>query len=47
MAKKKKSHKKKGRDPNHLQIDENWENAVKKAIQKEKPEEGWPKEEEK
>jgi hypothetical protein len=37
-------HKKKkpGPKPNHLQIDGNWENAVKKAVKKEKPKDGWP-----
>ncbi len=32
-----------GPKPNHLKIDENWENAVKKAVQKKKPKNGWPK----
>ena len=36
--------KKRGPKPNHLKIDdENWEDAVKKAIQKKKPKNGWPK----
>ena len=36
--------KKRGPKPNHLHIDEdNWENAVKKTVQKEKPKEGFPK----
>jgi hypothetical protein len=30
--------------PNHLKIDdENWIDAVKKAVQKERPKNGWPK----
>ena len=42
MAKKKKS--KRGPKPEMLKFeDENFENAVKKAIQKKKPKEGWPK----
>lgn len=41
MAKHKK---KRGPKPNHLNIDdENWENAVKKAVLKKKPKGGWPK----
>lgn len=45
MAKHKK---KRGPKPNHLQLDdENWENAVKKAIQKKKPKKGWPKKDKK
>jgi hypothetical protein len=34
---------KQGPKPNHLKIDaDNWEDAVKKAIRKGKPKEGWP-----
>ena len=29
-----KKHKRRGPQPNHLQIDDDWENAVKKVIQK-------------
>jgi len=39
MAKRKKQ---RGPKPNHLKIDmENWEDAVGKALRKEKPPEGW------
>lgn len=32
-----------GPDPENLKIDEDsWENAVKKAITKKKPKDGWP-----
>ncbi len=34
---------KRGPKPNHLKFDDNWENGVKKAIQKKKPKGGWPK----
>jgi len=38
--------KKRGPKPNHLKIDEeNWVDAVKTAIQKQKTKEGWPKKE--
>ena len=48
MAKKKKPSKARGPKPNPLIIDdENWENAVKKAVQKKKPKDGWPKKGEK
>jgi len=44
MAKKKKTRKKRGPKPNYLRLDdENWEDALKKAITKKKPEKGWPK----
>jgi hypothetical protein len=29
--------------PEHLKIDEDWEEAVKKVLQKQQPPEGWPK----
>ena len=32
-----------GPKPDHLQIEGDWEEAAKKAIQKEKPNQGWPK----
>ena len=33
-----------GPKPNHLQFDdENWEDAVNKALKKKKPKNGWPK----
>ena len=39
-----KDKKKRGPKPNRLKIeDESWENAIKKAIQKKKPKNGWPK----
>ena len=40
-----KSNKKKrspGPKPEHLKLEGDWEDAVKKAIHKEKPKEGWP-----
>jgi hypothetical protein len=40
MAKKKK---KRGPKPNHLKLDGDWEDAAKEALQKKKPEGGWPK----
>jgi len=43
MEKSQKPPQKRGPKPNHLQLDdENWGNAVKKAIQKKKPKVGWP-----
>lgn len=39
----KKTPKKRGPKTNHLKIDEGWEDAVKTAIQKKKPKDGWPK----
>ena len=36
-----------GPKPDHLKIDGDWEDAMKKAMGKEKPKEGWPKDEEK
>ena len=33
---------KKGPKEEKLKIDGNWEDAVEKAVKKEKPEEGWP-----
>ena len=30
-------------DPDHVKIDEDWEDAVKKALKKTRPKEGWPK----
>ena len=42
----KKGKKKTGPKPDHLQLDdESWETALKKAIKKKKPKEGWPKKE--
>lgn len=36
-----------GPDPERLKIDEeDWEDAVKRALEKEKPEEGWPEDQE-
>ena len=31
-----------GPEPDHLKIDDDWEDAAKKAIKKERPIEGWP-----
>jgi hypothetical protein len=36
------SKKKPGPEPDHLKIESDWEEAVKKALTKEKPKEGWP-----
>lgn len=39
----KKKREKRGPEPENLKIDEdNWKNAVKKAITKKKPKDGWP-----
>ena len=43
MAKSRKPPQKRGPKTERLKIDENWENSIKKAIQKEKPKDGWPK----
>lgn len=32
-----------GPKPDRVKIDEDWEDAVDKALKKEKPERGWPK----
>lgn len=32
-----------GPKPQYLKIEGNWQDAVKRAIQKKKPPEGWPK----
>jgi hypothetical protein len=45
MAKKRKN--KPGPKADHLKLEGNWEEVVKKAIRKKKPEEGWPGEQEK
>jgi hypothetical protein len=39
----KKKAKKRGRKSGRLIIDGNWQEAVKKAVKREKPPEGWPK----
>jgi hypothetical protein len=31
-----------GPKPDRLKIEEDWENAIKKALRKERPQEGWP-----
>ncbi len=36
-----------GPKPKHVKIEGDWEDAVKKALEKERPEEGWPKDDEK
>ena len=41
MSKKKK--KKRGPKPENLNLDEDWQCAVNKALKKKKPKEGWPK----
>lgn len=38
-----KRHKKRGPSPDRVKIDGDWTEAVKKALQKKRPEEGWPK----
>jgi len=38
----KKPQDKPGPKPDHLRLEGDWEEAVKKAIRKEKPAEGWP-----
>lgn len=43
MKDEKSSEKRPGPDPERLRIEEeDWENAVKRAIKREKPAEGWP-----
>lgn len=37
-----KSKRKPGPEPDHLKIDDDWEDAAKKAVKKERPKEGWP-----
>jgi hypothetical protein len=32
-----------GPKPDHLKIEGDWEKAIKKALRKQKPPEGWPK----
>lgn len=34
---------KRGPDPERVKIEGDWEEAVKKALRKERPKEGWPK----
>lgn len=33
---------KRGPEPERVKIDEDWEEAIKKALRKERPKEGWP-----
>ncbi|MGB7582564.1 MAG: hypothetical protein WBL85_08980 [Sedimentisphaerales bacterium] len=40
----KKQQKQRGPKTEHLKIEGDWERAVKKALRKQKPPEGWPKE---
>jgi hypothetical protein len=42
-----KQKKHRGPKPDHLQLEGNWQDAVKKAIKKEKPADGWPEKSEK
>jgi hypothetical protein len=44
MSKGDKPSRKRGRKAKNLVIDGNWQGAVKKALKKERPEEGWPQE---
>jgi hypothetical protein len=41
----KKKRQKRGPKPDKLQIDGDWQEALKKAVKKKKPENGWPEEE--
>jgi len=34
--------KRRGPKPNHLKIEGDWQEAIKKAVKKKKPPEGWP-----
>jgi hypothetical protein len=36
---------KRGPKPERVKLDEDWEEAVKKALKKKRPESGWPKHE--
>ena len=38
---------KRGPKPETVKIDEDWEDAVKTALEKKRPEDGWPKDDEK
>jgi hypothetical protein len=38
-----KRQKRRGRKPSYLTIEDDWEKAIKGAVQKEKPKGGWPK----
>jgi hypothetical protein len=40
-----KRRKKRGPKPNHLKIRGDWKEAVKRAVSKKKPKEGWPEKE--
>lgn len=42
MASEDKKFHKPGPKPERVKIDENWEDAVKRALEKERPTEGWP-----
>ncbi len=46
MPDKDESKMKPGPEPDRLNIDGDWEDAMKKAIDKERPEDGWPKHDE-
>lgn len=37
-----KAKQKRGPKPDHLKVEGNWEDAVKKALEKKRPEGGWP-----
>lgn len=43
MAKDADKKKKPGPDPDHLKLEGDWEDAMKKALEKKRPKEGWPK----
>lgn len=43
MSKEKPDKEKTGPKPDTVKIDGNWEDSVGKALKKEKPQEGWPK----
>lgn len=38
-----KSPKRRGPPPDRLKIEDDWEEAIKKALRKERPKDGWPK----
>lgn len=44
MAKSKKKRSKPGPQPEQVKVRGNWERAVKKALKKKRPPDGWPKE---
>jgi len=47
MKQKNKQKQKPGPTPETVKINDDWENAVGKALQKKRPKDGWPKEDKK